>query len=208
LSRASFWIDRTESNLSMIAHIRGKLVLKAPTHVVIENQGIGFHVLIPFSSYTGLGEIGSDTQLLTHLHVREDALQLFGFVTPEERDLFLLLISVSGVGPKLGQGILSGISVENFKQAVQHQDQAALSRTPGVGKKTAERLILELKDKIGDIQLAGPAVPTQTGAEEAILALISLGYKRAQVQVVVQKIFKENPSLSVEEVIKQALQWV
>ena len=189
----------------MLSHISGRLVAKSPTHVVLENQGVGFHILIPLSSYNGLGDVGNQTKLLTHLHVREDALQLFGFLTSDEKDLFLLLISVSGVGPKLAQGILSGISVNDFKRAVLNQDQAALYRTPGVGKKTAERLILELKDKIGDIGMEG-AAPIQTGTEEAILALMSLGYKRPQAQDVVQKIRKQDASLSVEEVIKKALQ--
>jgi len=191
----------------MISHISGKLTLKTPTHIVLENRGIGFLINIPLSSYNGLGELGGETCLLTHLHVREDILQLFGFITAEEKALFLQLISVSGVGPKLAQGILSGISVEDFKQAVKYHDEAALSRIQGVGKKTAERLILELKDKIQDIKMDA-SVSVQSGTDEVVLALISLGYKRAQAQAVVQKTVKENPNLSVEEMIKRALQHV
>lgn len=193
----------------MISFIRGKLIEKAPTHAVIETHGVGFKLWIPLSSYKALGEVGQEVRVLSYLHAREDALQLFGFATEAERSLFLLLISVSGVGPKLAQGILSGISVEAFERAVHHQDVEALTAAPGVGKKTAERLALELRDKIsepgskdGEAQPAG----TQPVIEQAVLALMSLGYKRPRAKEMVQKILKGNPAVSVEEVIRQALQ--
>lgn len=192
----------------MIAFITGKLAAKSPTWAVVETAGVGFQVFIPVSSFNALGPPGSNVRLLTHLHVREDALQLYGFATEAERRLFLLLISVSGVGPRLAQGILSGISVDEFDAAVRNQDAAALVKVPGVGRKTADRLVLELRDKIGDAPAAGPDAPAGSAAsieEEAVLALVSLGYKRVQAQEAVRKILQANRSASLEEALKAAL---
>jgi Holliday junction DNA helicase RuvA len=192
----------------MIAFLSGKLAAKSPTWAVVETAGVGFHVFIPVSSFNALGPPGSDIRLLTHLHVREDALQLYGFATEAERRLFLLLISVSGVGPKLAQGILSGISVDEFEAAVRSQDAASLVKVPGVGRKTADRLVLELRDKIGEAQAAGPdaaAGLTPSIEEEAVMALVSLGYKRSQAQEAVRKILKTDPSTPLEEALKRAL---
>ena len=192
----------------MISHIRGKLVEKTPTHVVVESNGVGFKMLIPISSYQVLGEIGNETTLLCHLHAREDGIRLFGFATEQERELFLLLITVSGVGPRLAQSILSGISVQEFKQALRNGDIVALTSAPGVGKKTAERLLLELREKIGISEGDQPRITPsmkRTVGEEALLALESLGYKRIRAQEIVQKVLQESPSLTVEELIRQAL---
>ncbi len=192
----------------MIAFITGKLAAKSPTWAVVETAGVGFHVSIPVSSFNVLGPAGSDVRLLTHLHVREDALQLYGFATEAERRLFLLLISISGVGPKLAQGILSGISVEEFEAAVRAQDAASLVKVPGVGRKTADRLVLELRDKIGEAPAAGSDAPAGAASpveEEAVLALVSLGYKRVQAQEAVRKALKTNRSASLEEALKAAL---
>ena len=181
---------------------------KSPTWIVVESGGIGFHISIPVSSYDAFGETGRDVRVLTHLHVREDALQLFGFATEAERRLFLLLISVSGVGPKLAQGILSGIAVGDFENAVRGNDLAALTKVHGIGKKTAERLVLELKEKIGEFEFSGEqAAPSEKTPmeEEAVLALVSLGYRRAQAQEAVQKIMKQDRSLSLEETLRRAL---
>lgn len=192
----------------MIAFVRGTLIEKKPTHVVVDVQGVGFQLWIPLSSFDALGEVGESVHVLAYLHAREDALRLYGFATAEERDLFLLLISVSGVGPRLAQGILSGITVEAFEGAVRRQDIAALTAAPGVGKKTAERLVLELREKIGDgwgdrgIPAAGSAPPE---AEEAVLALVSLGYKRAKALQAVQGVIRREGSISVEETVRQAL---
>lgn len=190
----------------MIASIRGTLIQKSPTSVVIETGGVGFRLFIPVSSHEALGETGSEVTLLTHLHVRDDALHLFGFATSAERDLFLSLISVSGVGPKLAQSVLSGISVKDFQIAIRQQDIAALSRVPGIGKKTAERLVVELKDKtekLGDDM--GAMSRTASTAKEAVSALLSLGYKRQQAESTVQKLLKQDASLSIESLIRQAL---
>ena len=178
---------------------------------MVEAGGMGFHISIPISSYDALGETGREVRVLTHLHVREDALQLWGFATESEKRLFLLLISVSGIGPKLAQGILSGISVADFEEAVRNQDLSALIRVPGIGKKTAERLVLELKDKIGEatvethLELPSQKVPTE---EEAILALVSLGYKHIQAQEAVRKILKLDPLLPLEETLRRALRLI
>ena len=195
----------------MIASIRGKLTEKTPTHVVVETGGVGFKLLIPLSSYRTLGEVGEDVRILTHLHAREDALQLFGFATEEERGLFQLLISVTGIGPRLAQGILSGISVDDFKRAVLNQDLMALTSAPGVGMKTAERLVLELREKIDGGKTGAKgiySVPATPIGEEAVLALVSLGYKRSKAQLHVQNVLKEDPSLAVEDVVRRALRQV
>jgi holliday junction DNA helicase RuvA len=191
----------------MISSVSGKLTRKSPTWIIVESGGIGFHISIPVSSYDAFGETGRDVRVLTHLHVREDALQLFGFATEAERRLFLLLISVTGVGPKLAQGILSGIAVAEFEQAVRGNDLASLTKVPGIGKKTAERLVLELKEKIGEADPktgAGPAGRSPM-EEEAVLALVSLGYRRAQAQEAVRKTLKQDASLSLEETLRRAL---
>ena len=191
----------------MIAFVRGILTEKKPTHVVVDVQGVGFHLWIPLSSFEALGEVGERVHVLTYLHAREDLLQLYGFATAEERDLFLMLISVSGVGPRLAQGILSGIAVEAFKEAVRRQDIAALTTAPGVGKKTAERLVLELREKIGDAVEGRTVVTASTSpqAEEAVLALMSLGYKRPRALQAVQNLLRKEGALTVEETVRQAL---
>jgi len=190
----------------MISYIQGTLTQKTPTYVVVETHGVGFTLRIPLSSYKALGEVGENVRVLSYLHAREDALQLFGFATEEERELFQLLISVTGVGPRLAQGVLSGLAVEEFKQAVRRQDITALTSAPGVGKKTAERLILELREKIGEGERMGafPAGISPVG-EEAVLALISLGYKHSQAQKAIQRVLQENASCTLEEVVRRAL---
>lgn len=193
----------------MISYIKGKLTVKTPTSVVVETGGVGFHLIIPLSTHESLGEAGQDVRLLTYLHVREDVLQLFGFAHEDERKLFLLLLSITGIGPKVAQGILSGISVGDFESAVRHQNVQTLMKVPGVGKKTAERIVLELREKIGELKPGEAGLP---GAgklplfDESVLALVSLGYKRPQAQEAVQAVMQIQPSLSIEEVLRQALQ--
>ena len=192
----------------MIDQIRGKLIVKKPTYIVVENSGIGFKISIPLSSYKLFGEPGEEIDVLTHLHVREDLLQLFGFATEEERSLFQLLISVSGIGPRVAQGILSGISVSDFRRAIVRQDLVVLTSAPGVGKKTAERLILELREKIGeesDREEKKISSTAESIGEETILALVSLGYKNPQAQKAVQKILRGNEDLTLEKALRLAL---
>lgn len=195
----------------MIASIRGTLISKTPTEVIIDTQGVGYSVSIPLSTYTTLGAINSTVTLLTHLHVREDVLQLFGFSTDEERNVFRLLISVSGIGPKMGQTILSGITVPDLKHHVTSGNIEALTTIPGVGRKLAERLVFELRDKIGRSESSGiPPASTDKQSQtrsETLLALTSLGYSRPVAEKVLLSALKETngKDLSVEELIKVSL---
>ena len=171
----------------MITFLDGKLVESLPTHVVLEVNGVGYEALIPLSSYDKLPQPGQPVRLLTQLIVREDAHTLYGFMTSEERDLFRLLIhTVSGIGPKIALNILSGISVAAFRGAVASADIKALSQISGVGKKTAERIVVELKDKIGmagawEASSAQRALSTgEQKLNDAVLALIALGFKQVE----------------------------
>lgn len=192
----------------MINFIKGTLVEKSPTRVVVENRGMGFSLLVSLNTSEALGSTGDEVMAYTHLHHREDAMLLFGFATTEERVLFELLIGVSGVGPKLALAILSGLAPDTFCEAVLQQDVKRLTKAPGVGKKTAERLVLELKDKVGKLTLDRPLSTPMVGgsvADEAVLALVSLGYKSKQAEDRVGKVLKAAPYASLEEVIRQAL---
>jgi Holliday junction DNA helicase RuvA len=193
----------------MIGHLKGHLIDKSPTRILLDVHGVGYDILIPFSTFETLGAIGEETTLLTHLHVREDALTLFGFSTAAEKKLFQLLLAVSGIGPKIAQAILSGSSVEAFRRHVQQNEIAALTAIPGVGKKTAERIILELKDKMGALEeealQAGGVRVVPSVHEQAVQALVSLGYARAAAQKAVDGAVQENPQASLEEIIKHAL---
>ena len=169
----------------MITFLEGTLVEALPTHVVMAVHGVGYHVAIPLSSYDKLPTPGAALKILTHLQVREDAHILFGFMSTAERDLFRLLVThVSGIGPKTALDVLSGISVANFKAAVVAGDAGLLAKTKGIGKKTAERIIVELKDKVGvaaaweAASAAHAPTPQETQLNDAVLALISLGYKQ------------------------------
>ncbi|MFO1475764.1 MAG: Holliday junction branch migration protein RuvA [Verrucomicrobiota bacterium] len=177
----------------MITFLHGRLAEAAPTHVVIDVGGVGYEALIPVSSYEKLPPPGQEFKLLTQLIVREDAHTLYGFVTAEERDLFRLLVNtVSGIGPKIALGILSGISVPAFRAAVAGGDLKSLSQISGVGKKTAERMVLELRDKIGVPAAwaaagAGRVLPAgEQKFNDAVLALAALGFKQADAQEAVR----------------------
>ena len=178
----------------MISFLRGKLVETLPTQATIEVNGLGYDVLIPLSSYDKLPPPGTEVKLLTHLVVREDAHTLYGFVTIAERDLFRMLINtVSGIGPKIALNVLSGISVAAFRGAVANADIKALAQVSGVGKKTAERIIVELKDKIGAVA-AWEAASAQRAlssedqkVSDAVLALMALGFKQVEAHDSVRK---------------------
>ena len=173
--------------------------------------GVGYEVLIPLSSYDRLPAPGQPCRILTHDHVREDVHHLFGFMTEEERRMFLLLNTVNGIGPKLALTALSGLSVRELKQAISQGDIKRLSSISGIGKKTAERILVELKSKIGPaeaLEAAGPAAPTagEMKVRDAVLALISLGYKRADAQKMVQDVIDSgHGDLDTEGVIRKAL---
>lgn len=199
----------------MITHLDGKLVNALPTQAIVDVSGVGYEVSIPLSSYDKLPAVGEHVRILTHLHVREDAHILYGFMSAPERDLFRLLVNnVSGIGPKLALAVLSGMSVNNFKSAVVNSDVAALSKISGLGKKTAERIVLELKDKVG-VAAAWEAAsathaptPEQEQANEAVLALIALGYKQVEAHRVVRDLQEKQSGKSAEELVRLALKQI
>src|SRR3954447_13444139 len=196
----------------MITFLDGTLTSALPTQAIIDVGGVGYELFIPLSSYDRLPAPGQQVRILTHLHVREDAHILYGFMTSAERDLFRLLVnSVSGIGPKLGLAVLSGMSVSTFKSAVVNGDVASLAKISGLGKKTAERIVLELKDKLG-VAAAWEAAsaehaPTteQSQANEAVLALIALGYKQVDAHKAVRELQEKEGVGSAEELVKMAL---
>ena len=190
----------------MIGYVRGKVSYLFPDSCFIDVNGVGYRVFIPQSTRQNLSK-GSETTLFTYLNVREDALLLYGFSSQQEYDLFILLTSVSGIGPKVGLGILSAISPQEFILAVTQKNFGLLTKIPGIGKKTAERIVLELKDKIGEADPdSAMAVSTQETAgsiqAEALQALLSLGYTQQELVPVLRK---SAGAASVEEIIKSAL---
>jgi Holliday junction DNA helicase RuvA len=193
----------------MIEYVSGRLVEKHPTHVVIDHQGMGYWVHIPLSSFAALGDPGGSVKLFTHHHIRDDAEELFGFATVEERRVFRLLIDVSGIGPRLAQSILSGLPVAQLREALVAGDWATLTRIPGVGRKTAERLIVELKDRMSKIlpaAIEAAAAKPVSAADEAVLALVSLGYPRYDAQQAVSAVRRRGEDLSLPDLIRAAIQ--
>ncbi len=197
----------------MITYLAGKLAAALPTQAIVDVNGVGYELLIPLSSYDRLPAVGQTLHILTHLHVREDAHILYGFMSAPERDLFRLLVNhVSGIGPKLALAVLSGMSVGNFKNAVVNNDVASLSKISGLGKKTAERIVLELKDKLGVSAVWEAASAThaptaeESQANEAVLALIALGYKQVDAHKTVRDLQERQPEIkTAEELVKNAL---
>jgi holliday junction DNA helicase RuvA len=197
----------------MIAFLRGRLIEALPTQVIIDVNGVGYAVLIPLSSYDRLPAPGQEVTLLTHLAVREDAHVLYGFMTSSERDLFRLLIdTVSGIGPKIALNVLSGSSVAAFRGAVAEGDIKALSRIHGVGKKTAERIVVELKDKLGSAAVWEAASsrhalsPADQRLNDAVLALMALGYKQVEAHEAVRSVQAGlGPDATVEVLVRAAL---
>ncbi|WKE64492.1 Holliday junction branch migration protein RuvA [Gallaecimonas kandeliae] len=199
----------------MIGRLTGLVAAKQPPEILIDVAGVGYEVQCSMQSFYALGEIGAKAVLHTHLVVREDAHLLFGFVTKEERALFRQLIKANGVGPKLALAILSNMTVGQFVQAVHHNDMSTLVKLPGVGKKTAERLLVEMRDKLKDfgeqafVGLAMPelAMAPQEAAmdpkDDALAALIALGYKQSQAETVVKKVAKAD--MNSEAIIRDAL---
>src|SRR5438270_709729 len=196
----------------MITFLHGTLAAALPTQAVVDVRGVGYEVFIPLSSYDKLPVPGQSVRILTHLHVREDAHVLYGFMSAAERDLFRLLVNhVSGIGPKLALAVLSGMSVSNFKSAVVNSDVTALAKISGLGKKTAERIVLELKDKLG-VAAAWEAAsathapsPEEEEANEAVLALIALGYKQIDAHKNVREMQQKGEAKPAEELVKLAL---
>lgn len=196
----------------MITFIEGTLVEKQPGRVVLNVGGVGYEALIPLSSFDRLPPEGAACRILTYHHVREDAQELFGFATEQERRLFLLLYSVNGVGPKTALGVLGGLSVREVKAAIAEGDAKRLATVKGLGRKTAEKIIVELKDKLTDAEAleassgAAPATAEEIRTRDAMLALISLGYKQVEAQKMIKDILpKSSTELSVEELVRRAL---
>ena len=194
----------------MIAHLIGKLIYKSPDHSIVDINGIGYKIFTPLSTYYVLPKTGESVTLHIHTRVREDELKLFGFLTEEEQTIFEKLITINKVGPKLALGILSGMSPENLLTAIMNNDAARLSAIPGVGKKTAERLTLEMKDKLSDLtfemehQLDSEA--PEGFYEDALSALVNLGYKKPQAEKSLKSAYnKIGKSSSLEELIKESL---
>ncbi|RQW88424.1 MAG: Holliday junction branch migration protein RuvA [Geobacter sp.] len=194
----------------MIALLTGKIAHKSPEYIILDVNGVGYRVQIPFSTYYELPDGGAEISLNIYTHVKEDAISLYGFRTADEKIFFQLLISVSGIGPKLGKDILSNIQVKELASAIVRGDLARLSAVPGIGKKTAERLVLELKDKVQKLEFAGTSAggeslaPSSGIEEDVASALINLGYKEAVVRKALAEM-RVSPDDSMEQVLKQAL---
>jgi Holliday junction DNA helicase RuvA len=193
----------------LIAQLRGRLVRKETQEAIVDVQGVGYRVTIPLSTFYRIGDPGQEVALLTHTHVREDTLALFGFLTATEQALFERLISVSGVGPKVAIAILSGIEAPDLVAALRTSDVLRLTRIPGVGKKTAERLVLELKDKVQGLVAAepeqAPAVAPGTARDDLVSALVHLGYSRPEAEKGVDRALKDDGGGRFEDLLRRSL---
>ena len=194
----------------MIAHLKGQLAYKSPEYTIVDVNGVGYQVFTPLSTYYALPNLGQTVSLRVHTRVREDELKLFGFLTEEEQTIFQKLITINKVGPRLALGILSGMSPADLFSAVMNNDIARLSIIPGVGKKTAERLTLEMKDKLADLALAMDHQPESARAEgfydDALSALVNLGYKKPEAEKALKTIYNQNgKDASLEDLIKESL---
>ncbi|MFN3616941.1 MAG: Holliday junction branch migration protein RuvA [Aquabacterium sp.] len=186
----------------MIARLTGVLAEKAPPHVLVDVQGVGYEVQVPMSTFYNLPELGGKVTLLTQFIVREDAQLLFGFLTAAERESFRELIKISGVGPRIALALLSGLSANELAQAVSAQDTSRLVKVPGIGKKTAERLLLELKGKLAPALVLPGQAPTSDAQADILQALMALGYSDKEAQAALKAL---PPDVSVSDGIKQAL---
>jgi Holliday junction DNA helicase RuvA len=197
----------------LIAQLSGKLVHKQPNSVIIDAGGVGYEVTIPLSTFYVMGEVESQATLKIQTNVREDAIQLFGFATAAEKELFLKLTSVSGIGPKVAITLLSGLSVADLIRAIKDNDLTKLTAVPGIGRKTAERLVVELRDKLAKISIDDAAMASaQPGAgaepavrDDTIAALMALGYPRPVAEKAVDTALKEEGERSIEAVLKRSL---
>jgi Holliday junction DNA helicase RuvA len=202
----------------MIAHLSGTLLSKQATSAIVDVNGVGYEITIPVSTFYDLEEPGSKVQLRIYTHVREDALQLYGFKTARERELFLRLISVSGIGPKLGITLLSGMSADEMIASIRTNNLARLTLIPGVGRKTAERLVVELRDKVASLSSpeleeelgaktsAGIGIPSEDSMRSDVLsALLNLGYQRNSAEKAVTSAVDEGGDISVELILRRSL---
>jgi len=190
----------------MIAHLQGKLLAKHPNQAIVETSGVGYDVTISVPTFSGLPAVGSDVALHIHTHVREDLIALYGFLRPSEKQLFERLITVSGIGPKLAITILSGMAADEMVGAIGSNDIARLTRIPGIGKKTAERMVLELRDKLPEAGSATPAPPSLNPTEEDVLsALLNLGYQRPAAEKALAAAAKDGNAKSFDQMFRFVL---
>ena len=196
----------------MIASLTGRLAFKAPTYLILDVHGVGYEVYIPLSTYYGLPHLSESISLSVHTHVREDAIQLFGFLTSQEKDAFVLLTSISGVGPKLALSILSALPVSDLVSAIQSGDVEKLTTVPGIGHKSASRLVLELKDKVGKLQpglaptIDSPRQGQDATFDDALSALVNLGYRPQDAKEALKQVKKSNPeSIALKDMIRESL---
>ena len=191
---------------SMFDYIIGKIVNKTPTRLIVEAGKFGFTVLIPLSTFNKLGKIGAEVKLLLSPQIRPESWSLYGFHSEEERSIFNMLLTVAGVGPKSALAALSAMSVQQLCQAIVEGDMDRISLTPGIGKKTAQRISLELKDKVKALTIeGGELIHLQDDYEEAALALTALGYNRLQAEKAVNRVMKEGGAEKIEDIIRKAL---
>jgi len=196
----------------MIASLTGRLAFKAPTYLVLEVHGVGYEVFIPLSTYYGLPNLSDSISLSVHTHVREDAIQLFGFLTSQEKDAFVLLTSVSGVGPKLALSVLSALPVSDLVSAIHAGDVEKLTTVPGIGHKSASRLVLELKDKVEKLYLGlasaseSPRQGEDATFDDALSALVNLGYRPQDAKEALKQVKKSNAeSIVLKDMIRESL---
>lgn len=198
----------------MIAYLSGKLLEKQANTAIVDVGGVGYEVSIPLSTFYELGEIGSDVSLRIYTHVREDTIQLFGFNTLREKELYLRLLSVQGIGAKSGITMLSGMSADEIIMAIRTNDLARLTSIPGVGQKTAERLVIELRDKVGELSTGGTsaldaaptALPADAVFDDALSALVNLGYQRNAAEKAVKQAAQDGSEITVQKLLRRALQ--
>ncbi len=192
----------------MIASLKGTVQSKRPEGVIVDVQGVGYHVCIPLGSLGDIPEHGEPVFFYTYTHVREDALQLFGFLSEEERRIFTTLLGINGIGPKLGLAVLSGMPVPKLIEAINNEDVSLLSTIPGLGKKTSARLVLELKGKLPSPDSRGElSSQSRSIAEDAISALVNLGYKKPLAEKAVERSVKSGAAV-IEDVIREALKYL
>ena len=196
----------------MIASLTGRLAFKAPTYLILDVQGVGYEVFIPLSTYYGLPNLSDSISLSVHTHVREDAIQLFGFLTSREKEAFVLLTSVSGVGPKLALSVLSALPVSDLVSAIQSGDVEKLTTVPGIGNKSASRLVLELKDTVGKLQPGlspasdSPRQGQDATFDDALSALVNLGYRPQDAKEALKQVKQSNSeSIMLKDMIRESL---
>ncbi|MCH8170498.1 MAG: Holliday junction branch migration protein RuvA [Bacteroidetes bacterium] len=188
----------------MIGYLTGKIISLKPTHLIFDVNGVGYSVYITLTTFEEITD-KETVSLFIHTNVKEDSIKLYGFFTETEKQMFELLISVSGVGPKIALSILSGIKVEDLRYALQSGDVSRIVAVPGIGKKTAERLTLELRNKVADIVELEGSTPASSIRTEAVAALSTLGYNLKQAEIVVREILTKKPNIGIEELLKEAL---